>query len=1249
MLNLTPDTAGAHAMGIMQGVDNNLLDKMFATPAIAELANELKNNSAIVNNNLSPRQEIVMEMMSKYALDKYAENRIPTEDFSKGLNELLSGLDTELARKAQQEALLEILTLMNVAEAVRPLSGILALSKGLQANVADNMAFRQKFKSLGIDIGMNKEGVLQITPNKDTKIDGIDRILNSDFVYELVNAYFGITNQIYGDLFLTEQPVSKSVTEAMEEAIDPERLGSSEVQSRIKRAFSSFISQRLYVNKNPNVKNNTIETLKESGRSLHERYYELLEKYPDNAFLRFVVPVEMNISREQKLLTFRSDTRNSVDRDLRQNIANGFDALIHLSGPEGRKYAVDMFNHAMMKEGFSFGSNSITGMIDPSAFKTLSTLINEFIESPEQVTMDLIDAWGYEDIQDLRRDFVDTLMTQKDNQDLYSEAVLASNNGVITEKNAIRIPVELANKSKGLVSTVDDVFLKYIKIRGSKGVSYYRLQTNHPSYDLPTGGYLTYTKVKFNPITKVNPFIEVTPKQESPTLLEERGDVSDVELTEKELKSIVNGLQEMLGVPAVTYNDPNDSKRAYWNVEDKSIHFNLAHPQLLSTPFHEFMHPVVDEILRTNPELYEQLLDSVKNDKQTYDLIMELYADYPTQEYKDDEAIVHALTKLIIEPERLNKIQNKKVKGVLQRILDTIRDFLNTMFYNQSSGREVFVRNLKPTTSLAEIADLFVSGDLKIGIENDVFARSNKVKLSSKYSNIDTVGPGANSILNTYVPDIIEMEEVFEQYTWEKETLLEQLFRMNDKGYAEEDMRKVANDINEIDRLRIELLEDYDRKLEQSETTIKESLLKHIKPHENQRISYLIRELLKEGSIQDVRNMMKLYNHSSSIENYEGSRSVIEKHGMNIFEASSQQLLQYYFSSDQIKRVEKATTKNTVKYGAYNISYQGRTRQNNLEFKVLGGFDSKTTIELTREEVEEGNVKLLSEVLATYDFIIEKLIEFEDMGISNASELPNVRAEDFKEPIVHVSGWYMNNAKSAQQGNTPLDTLVNLFELHEEGNSGLMEIAATTNRGQERGFNKGSRKNWAIVEFTDDAVVTYKHRSDVHSDLSDGNRLASADNETIDNTLSGKYYPEVFLMVNPSTVKNIKASRYAVKEFVFTNIKDFKKFKGPFKFINKDFSVDFTSYYGNVTLTENDGTVTEYSSSKKLPEHVREIMNNVGTEINKSNYPDKLFKKYFKVEDNNKYAYQLQQIADKYGIDVVDYDTGKMLYLCLKS
>ena len=167
---------------------------------------------------------------------------------------------------------------------------------------------------------------------------------------------------------------------------------------------------------------------------------------------------------------------------------------------------------------------------------------------------------------------------------------------------------------------------------------------------------------------------------------------------------------------------------------------------------HEFSHPFVRNIAKTNPTLFNRLYNQVlesNEGKAIRDAVLEDNPSLdPESDYFKEEVLVRALTKAGLN--KLNSIQNESAFAkAIKNILYAIKQALRKAF-----GKNVKVSNLDVNTTMDELAEMLVAGG-QLQIDKSLISEEDFVAFNSERQEyiedlIKIEGNDAQQLLNQF-------------------------------------------------------------------------------------------------------------------------------------------------------------------------------------------------------------------------------------------------------------------------------------------------------------------------------------------------------------------------------------------------------------------------------------------------------------------------------------------------------------------
>lgn len=224
-------------------------------------------------------------------------------------------------------------------------------------------------------------------------------------------------------------------------------------------------------------------------------------------------------------------------------------------------------------------------------------------------------------------------------------------------------------------------------------------------------------------------FREIAADQIQQSLINDAGTAGGI------LRALIDRLADQVGVPyeivdteaaGQLLGDRYSGEAAFFY---NDVVYLVNDKMTTKSAFHEFSHPLVRSISRTNPELFSELFKRVNTEApQTVDHVKKLYPELdPESVYFQEEVIVHALTESAQAKYNGVKAETGLLAAV-KEILFQIKQLLRKVF-----GSKIDISKLDAKTSLEDLAVvLSAGGHFRINTEdisNDEmvsFIRENK-------------------------------------------------------------------------------------------------------------------------------------------------------------------------------------------------------------------------------------------------------------------------------------------------------------------------------------------------------------------------------------------------------------------------------------------------------------------------------------------------------------------------------------------
>ena len=143
-----------------------------------------------------------------------------------------------------------------------------------------------------------------------------------------------------------------------------------------------------------------------------------------------------------------------------------------------------------------------------------------------------------------------------------------------------------------------------------------------------------------------------------------------------------------------------------------------------STLFHEVAHPFIEMIKRTNPSLFNSLVNEALNSKQGQDIMRKVEQSNTYKNSTQEDKVIEVIAELIgldANNKITSRLTKSKIKLFLEKIAKMIGDFINSITGQKPNS----LMNLNSNSSIAEITNYLL--DNKIDLSG---------KIGTKYSNL---------------------------------------------------------------------------------------------------------------------------------------------------------------------------------------------------------------------------------------------------------------------------------------------------------------------------------------------------------------------------------------------------------------------------------------------------------------------------------------------------------------------------------
>ena len=190
------------------------------------------------------------------------------------------------------------------------------------------------------------------------------------------------------------------------------------------------------------------------------------------------------------------------------------------------------------------------------------------------------------------------------------------------------------------------------------------------------------------------------------------------------------------------YQENNsDIPSGFYNSETKKAYLVKGKADKTSAIHEIFTHPFLLQIEKTNPELYNNLLEEAKSNKQVVD-----YVDKNYTSNKDHEYIARAID--LYAKNKLDKQKDKNLIDKIKMFWNNLIDYIKQLF-NLS---EIDSKNINPNTTLEELTKFVLNSNKKIDLSSN---ESNDNIFYQKSEDIkEQINNNITTILEELYPEI---------------------------------------------------------------------------------------------------------------------------------------------------------------------------------------------------------------------------------------------------------------------------------------------------------------------------------------------------------------------------------------------------------------------------------------------------------------------------------------------------------------
>jgi len=192
------------------------------------------------------------------------------------------------------------------------------------------------------------------------------------------------------------------------------------------------------------------------------------------------------------------------------------------------------------------------------------------------------------------------------------------------------------------------------------------------------------------------------------------------------LDNVIRMLKNKFGVKVVVVNEPGSFWRGKYANGVITINEAYVSPD---TPFHEVIHPFIDVIKKDNPELYNALMEEVKNSESGKESFEYVKTAYPELSESDqwDEVLVMELGRMSARQD----LENNEGKTLFGKFIDWLKTTLAKM--------GIMTQNFRSNMSMQEFADLIVNPSFVFDLNKKVSSENHAERFSKLSNTFDEV------------------------------------------------------------------------------------------------------------------------------------------------------------------------------------------------------------------------------------------------------------------------------------------------------------------------------------------------------------------------------------------------------------------------------------------------------------------------------------------------------------------------------
>ena len=832
-----------------------------------------------------------------------------------------------------------------ISDDIMKLNNLLKINKGLGTSIEELDQIQEALINPPTTFDINK--IIENDSNVKSNIENYKNIIRASEKF--------IIKQTPGFKTLYEK-VSNNLNQFL----------TNDQKNKVKNDLQTFLSLKA-LNINFSRFNNLLY-IKEQDKTLGENFRTLLniEEFNTNPLVQY-----MTTEEKDGLDLVKTDSRSKLSPKTIELFTDSYKQLQMSNNPDIKKFANDMFIYLIVKDNLQFKNDSFIKFIAPQQFLKFSQALRQLnieLQNPDTETK-------------YYREFIEVFARNTANRDLirtqYKEPVLVG-------EKAVKNPPTFFYK--------EDFNTGFRALYKLSKESKYELVKTYTNYN----GYLHQNYEENLKVSqKPKGFKQVA-------VLEPRLEQKPV--SEKIIIPILEDLSKRFNLEYKTVNDPSlDWRGRFIN---NQVVINLASVNL-DTPFHEFAHPFIRIIRKTNRPLYNSLVREMQSNPDGIKALK--YTEENYKQLDPNDRIEEAIVQLIgmYSSKNINPETGEKLIDRIKQLLKKIVEFL---------GIKVNPSTL-PNMTLKELGALIAS-DTKIDVSRAKdFISQEEVSEQKNEEPIKEDSPYEKQIkyIEKRINSLTKKQKEFKEGSKQFEKLQEEIDLINQE-YEQFQETSEGNFLHNLGTSTLDRVEDYINSFEEGQNI------------DFEKIEHSV-EVLEvwgdfKGLIDRSRELIdRLFPYENTLRLDEINKARTEKEEITQQEIDKQdkdisRLTKWTGTLSDVPNYIVRTIGSIIKAAQNKISTTNKQLTDKIQSEVdlLVTWAKKNNIpvkDMYNQIIEErnGTLKLKLEapkdpdLLKFYNFYQSTLLEAEDKIPQQIGKyyIPNIKTKSFKGALAKLS------------------------------------------------------------------------------------------------------------------------------------------------------------------------------------------------------------------------------------------------------